>query len=41
MANCGQKRTISSGWAGHRTLAGPDGVMHRLDGTAGDLFRYR
>ncbi|GAA3458700.1 hypothetical protein GCM10018963_07130 [Saccharothrix longispora] len=40
-ANWGQRRTIGSGWTGDRTLAGPDGVMYRMDGTTGDLYRYR
>ncbi|MEU4449660.1 tachylectin-related carbohydrate-binding protein, partial [Actinosynnema sp. NPDC050801] len=39
--NWGQRRTIGSGWNGSRTLAGPDGVVYRLDGTTGDMFRYR
>ncbi|WP_367129348.1 tachylectin-related carbohydrate-binding protein [Saccharothrix sp. HUAS TT1] len=41
VANWGLKRTIGTGgWNGDRTLAGPNGVIYRLDGTTGDILRY-
>ncbi|WP_170184908.1 tachylectin-related carbohydrate-binding protein [Saccharothrix texasensis] len=42
VASWGTRRTIGAGgWNGDRTLAGPNGVIYRLDGPTGDLFRYR
>jgi len=40
-ASWGPRRTIGSGWNGGRSLAGPDGVMYRMQATTGDLLRYR